>query len=118
MKSAATDYVTTSSTESRDMSHDADITEVTLQYAAAYSAHYTAHDLPAALRLYQDVVASYPSTQEAGYAQMQIQNIANAVIPRQQLLNAQIELVLAHFKNDSSTDKATSAHVPSRAAVQ
>lgn len=67
------------------------------QYAAAYAAHYTARDLPTALRLYANLVASHPDTQEAGYSRTQIHNIATAVVPEQEFLNAQVELARAHL---------------------
>jgi hypothetical protein len=75
-------------------------TEANQQYAAAYAAHYTGRDLPLALQLYRKLMASHPSAQEAGYARMQVQNMVNAVVPRQELLDAQIELLLVHFERD------------------
>lgn len=75
-------------------------TEASRQYAAAYAAHYTGRDLPSALQLYQNLMASHPSAQEAGYARMQVQNIVNAVVPEPELLEAQIKLVLVHFEHD------------------
>ena len=77
-----------------------ELTEPGRQYVAAYTAHYTARDLPLALRLYQKLMVSYPNTQEADYARMQVPNIANAVVPQQQVLDAQIELVLGHIQHD------------------
>ena len=79
------------------MSKDTKPTEAGRQYAEAYAAHYTQRDLPAALRLYMRVIASHAGAQEAGYSRTQIQNIINAVVPTQELLDAQIELALAHF---------------------
>ncbi len=73
-------------------------TEANRQYAAAYAAHYTGHDLPSALRLYKEVMASNPSDPEAEYSRVQIQNIVNAVVPKQELLDAQMELALTHFE--------------------
>lgn len=75
-------------------------TEASRQYAAAYAAHYTARDLPLALQHHKQLMVSYPNTREATYARMQVQNIVNAVIPKQELLDAQIELLLAHFEHD------------------
>jgi hypothetical protein len=48
-------------------------------------------------------MASHPSAREAGYARMQVQNIVNAV-PKQELLDAQIKLVLIHFEHDGLLD--------------
>lgn len=82
------------------MRNETELTEVGRQYAAAYAAHYTGRDLPMALRLYMSVVASHPSAREADYSRMQVQNIVNAVVPQQEILDAQIELVLAHFEHE------------------
>ena len=68
------------------------------QYAAAYAVHYTGRDLPVALQLYKQLMASHPSTQEAGYSRTQVQNIVNTVVPKQELLDAQMGLVLVHFE--------------------
>ncbi len=64
------------------MRHDTELSDAGRQYAEAYAAHYTRHDLPGALRLYMTVVASHPDAQEAGYSRTQVQNITNAVVPR------------------------------------
>lgn len=85
------------------MRHENDPTEASRQYATAYSAHYAGRDLPSALGLYQELVASHPSAVEAGYARAQIQNIVNTVVPKPELLNAQMELLLAHFHRDRPT---------------
>jgi hypothetical protein len=81
-------------------------TEAGRQYAAAYDAHYTKRDLPVALQLYMKVMASHPGAQEAGYSRMQVQNIVNAVVPKQELLDAQIELARAHFEHEGAPDTA------------
>ena len=86
------------------MRRETEITEAGRQYAAAYAAHYTGRDLPVALQLYKKVMASHPSTLEAGYSRAQVQNIVNTVVPKQELLDAQIELALAHFERDGSPD--------------
>ena len=82
------------------MKHENEPVEASRQYAAAYAAHYSARDLPWALRLYQGVVASHSSTVEADYARAQIQNIVNAVVPKQDLLDAQMNLLPAQFQRD------------------
>ena len=81
-----------------------ELTDAGRGYAAAYAAHYTGHDLPLALQLYKKLLASHPNAQEADYSRMQVQNILNAVVPKQELLDAQMELVLAHFEHDGSFD--------------
>ncbi len=43
-------------------------------------------------------MASHPDDPEAGYSRMQIQNIVNTVVPKQELLDAQIELAVSHFR--------------------
>ena len=86
------------------MRHVTEFTEAGRQYAAAYAAHYTGRDLAVALQLYTKVMASHPDAEEAGYSRMQIQNIVNAVVPKQELLDAQIELARAHFGHEGRSD--------------
>mgnify|MGYP001814961602 CR=1 FL=1 len=50
------------------MKIDTELTETGREYAAAYAAHYTERNLPIALRLYRDLIASHPGDQEAGYS--------------------------------------------------
>ena len=90
------------------MRKDTELTEAGRQYATAYAAHYKGHDLPTALQLYMNVMASHPDAQEAGYSGAQVQNIVNAVVPKQELLNAQIELARAHFEHESPPDDGRS----------
>lgn len=75
------------------------------QYAAAHSAHYVARDLPGALELYKDLLASHPGTVEADFSRTQVQNIVNAVIPKQELMATQMELVFAHFAREAHGDR-------------
>lgn len=77
-----------------------------LEYAVAYATHYTGRDLPLALRLYRKIMESHPNTQEAGYSRAQAQNIINAVVPKQELLNAQMELAVAQFQHDELLQEA------------
>jgi hypothetical protein len=74
------------------------LSEAGQQYATAYAAHYTGHDLPVAFQLYMKVMASHPEAPEADYSRMQVQNIINSVVPMQELLDSQIELVRAHLQ--------------------
>jgi hypothetical protein len=76
-----------------------ELTEANQQYAAAYAAHYTEHDLPVAMRLYKQVMASHATDPEAEYSRVQIQNIVNTIVPKQELLEAQIKLALNHFEH-------------------
>jgi hypothetical protein len=82
------------------MSNETELTEASQQYTAAYAAHYTEHNLPLALRLYKKLLASHPSSREADYSRTQVQNIINAVVPKQELLDAQMELVRVHFERE------------------
>jgi hypothetical protein len=66
-------------------------------YAAAHAAHYSERNLPAALHLYMELIASAPNAPEAGYSRAQIKNIVHAVVPAQELLNAQLALALAQL---------------------
>jgi hypothetical protein len=68
-------------------------------YATAYAAHYAAKDLRGAFELYRSLMATHPDTPEAGYSQSQILNIANAVVPKQKILDAQVELALAYLES-------------------
>ena len=67
-------------------------------YAAAHAVHYSDRNLAAALQLYIELIASRPNAPEAGYARAQIQNIVRAVVPAQELLNAEIGLALARLE--------------------
>jgi hypothetical protein len=66
------------------------------QYAAAYEAHYTTKDLGEALLRYKGITVESPDSVEAGYCRMQIQNIMNAVVPKEELADAQWHLALRH----------------------
>jgi len=87
-----------------NMRNSIEPTEASRQYAAAYAAHYTGRDLPLAFQLYKELMASHSGTPEAGYARMQVQNLINAVVPKQELLDAQITCLLAHFQQDDQHD--------------
>ena len=86
------------------MKNKSSLTDAGQAYAAAYNAHYTAHDFPLALQLYRKLLASHPDAPEADYSRMQVQNIVNAVVPKQELFDAQIDLVLARFEHDRPVD--------------
>ena len=81
----------------KNMSIATELTEAGRSYAAAYAAHYTDHDLPTALQLYLKVISAHANTTEAGYARSQAQNIINATVPDQELLDAQVKLAVDHF---------------------
>jgi len=75
------------------------LAEARQQYTTAHDAHYTAKDLHAAVELYKGVMVAHPDTREAAYSRAQLQNIAQSVVPRQELLDAQIELTLARLEH-------------------
>ena len=77
-------------------------TEAAQRYAVAREAHYKTKDLGEALGLYRAVMDAYPEAPEAGYSRSQMQNIVNAVVPNQELLDAQVELALVHLAHGSS----------------
>jgi hypothetical protein len=78
--------------------------EVGRQYEAAHAAHYKTKDLHEALELYKEVIAAHPDTREAGYSRSQLINIVNSVVPRQELLDAQVALALTHLENGEPSD--------------
>jgi len=87
------------------MKSASDLENAGREYAAAHAAHYAAKDLPLALRLYRAILASHPGTPEADYSRTQVQNIVNAVIPREELLDHQMEIALAHFARVELVDR-------------
>lgn len=88
------------------MRNDMERTEAGRLYRAAYTAHYTGRDLPGALRLYMQVVASHPNGQEAGYSRSQVENIVKAVVPKQEILDAHLKLAFAHFERPGASETA------------
>jgi len=64
------------------------------EYAEAHTLHYETRDQARALRAYERLIAQHPRTPEAGYARAQIENIANQVVPAEELLAAKLELAL------------------------
>jgi hypothetical protein len=88
------------------MCERAEETDAGRHYATAYDAHYLTRDLHQALDLYRDVMAMHPNTQEAKYARAQIHRIVNRVVPRQVLLDAQVELALVHLGRAASLEAA------------
>jgi hypothetical protein len=86
------------------MRNDTGLNEAGRQYAAAYEAHYTTKDLHEALELYRGVIVAHPKTQEAEYSRSQIQNIVNAVVPKQELFDAQVDLAMAYSGHGDQPD--------------
>jgi hypothetical protein len=84
------------------------------QYAAAYAKHYSKGDLRGALELYRGVMAAHPDTPEARHSRTQIQNIVNAVVPMQELLDAQFGLALTHIAHGDPPEGKPGAEELSR----
>lgn len=78
------------------MNDDTRIHDAGHDYAAAHSLHYGSKDLWGALDLYRSIIARFPDSREAGYSRSQIHNILNAVVPKQTLFDAEVDMALAH----------------------
>jgi len=83
------------------MSTETSLAQAGKQYAEAHTAHYTMKNLRKALELYKEVMAEYPNSKEAVYSRTQIQNIVKNVVPKQSLLDAQVELALTCLESQS-----------------
>jgi hypothetical protein len=94
------------------MSDDSALAEITQEYAEAYAAHYSKRDLAMALQLYKKLIASHASAREAGYSRTQVRNIVNAVLPEQELLDAQMELAFARLEGQISPDSGSTSVAP------
>ena len=92
-------------------------TEASREYAAAYAAHYTEHNLPLALQLYLQLLEVHSNTKEADYSRMQIQNLVNAHVPKDQLLDAQVEMVIAQFERDGLVSAEGNPVLPAAAGL-
>ena len=73
--------------------------DVGRRYEAAHEAHYVAKDLGLAMELYQGVLTSHPNSREADFSRTQVRNIANSIVPKKELMDGEITLVLAHLAN-------------------
>jgi len=80
------------------------LTDAGKKYAAAYDTHYTVKDMHEAFVLYGRLIAAHPNTQEAKYSRSQVKNIVNAVVPKQEIMDALVKLALVHFEQDASPD--------------
>ena len=85
------------------------LTEAGQQYATAYDAHYTTKDMYKAFKLYGRIIADHPDTHEAGYSRSQVQNIVNAVVPKQTVMDALVELARTLFEQDVPQDVETAS---------
>jgi hypothetical protein len=84
-------------TGQEEMQDDKANTEAARQYETAHLAHYKSKDLSRALTLYQSILTAYPDTQEAKDSRTQLMNIASSVVPKQELLDAQVALARNHL---------------------
>lgn len=80
------------------MSDNTEMTEAGRQYAAAYDTHYGSKNLRGAFEQYKKILADHPDTKEAGYATSQIQNIVNAIVPKEERLHRQMDLAATIFQ--------------------
>ena len=80
-----------------DMINNLKQTEAGQEYAAAYDAHYTTKDMHKAFVLYQSIIKAHPDTLEAGYSRSQVQNIVNAVVPKQKVMKVMDALAKVAF---------------------
>lgn len=80
-------------------------TEASKHYAAAYEMHYEKKDLRDAFERYKRIITIHQNTPEAQYAQSQINNIINNVVPKQDILDAQVNLLSSHLdKHENPSD--------------
>ncbi len=76
------------------------VTAAAEHYAKAHAAHYADGHLVAAVRAYEQIIASHPGAPEAEYSREQVRNIVRAVVPAADVLAAHMDLVLRHAKPD------------------
>jgi len=93
------------------MNNRNNVTVADQDYSKAHDMHYKTKDLPKAFKLHRDIIADYPETKEAGYSLSQVKNIMNAVVPKQEVVDAFVALTVAHFEQDVPPD----AHAASNA---
>lgn len=79
------------------MKNNNEPTEANIKYAAAYTVHYEEKNLREAFERYRHIVTVYKDTQEARYAQTQIHNIINNLVPQKDIFDAQVNLLLSHL---------------------
>lgn len=77
-------------------------------YANAHATHYMKHDYAAALRSYDQLMALHPSAPEAEYARTQIRNILKSVVPADEVLAAELELVLRYLRKEADPAEESS----------
>lgn len=85
------------------MTKEHKLSEAGEKYASAHTAHYTSNNLLEAIELYGAIMAAHPDTPEAEYSRAQINNIVAKVIPKQELLDTQIQLALTRLKDTETS---------------
>ena len=98
------------------MKMDAKNGKAALHYADAHAAHYKTKDLHEALNLYTSVMSDHPDTPEAEYSRTQIQNIAKSVVPKQELVDAQREMILEHLELEAPAFVGPASDAPDASA--
>ena len=91
------------------MKNDVRLPDPSQRYHAAYKEHYGTKDLGKALGLYRGIISSDPDTREADYSRSQIENIVKAVVPKDELFDAQVSRALAHLAPAKDRNGVTSA---------
>jgi len=86
--------------------------EASHEYTVAYTAHYSKRNLPLALALYEKLISERPNSQEANFSRMQVQNIVNAIVPKQERLEAQIELARHYCEHGDRSDSTARSDAP------
>jgi hypothetical protein len=71
-------------------------------YEAAHNMHYKTKNLDTALGLYQDIIGAHPDSDEAAYSRTQIQNIAKSLVPKDELMLAEIKMARAHIEPEGT----------------
>ena len=77
------------------------LTESGQQYKSAYEAHYKTKEIQKAFALYENIIATHPDTQEAGYSRSQILNIVKEVVSKKTAMDSLMDLVRIHFEQDA-----------------
>ncbi len=72
------------------------------QYTVAYESHYVDQNLREALDRYVALIDMHPNSVEADYSRTQIQNIAKAVVPEDEILCSLVQLVRKRFESMNS----------------
>ncbi len=88
------------------------LTEAGKQYTTAHDAQYKTKNMPEAFKLYRGIISDHPNTKEAGYSMSQVHNIVNAVVPKQEVMDALVAMTLDHFKQDVTSDVKPASEVP------